>query len=170
MEVRKMLMRFDPFRELDALSQSFAGMQGRGSLMAMDAYRDGDRFMVHLDIPGVDPDSIDLTVNRNVLTVTAERKWEQTDQQDIIVSERRQGRFTRELFLGDTLDADQIKATYDRGVLTLTIPIAEKAKPRRVQVTTGRSGDGKTIEAQIQGESSTKSTSKASSKAGANAS
>src|SRR5262245_32825012 len=169
MEVMKMLMRFDPFREFDALNQALSGTQGRGSVMAMDAYRDGDRFMVHLDMPGIDPDSIDLTVNRNVFTVAAERKWEQSDKQEILVSERRQGRFSRELFLGESLDADKIKATYEHGVLTLAIPIAEKAKPRRVQVTSG-SSDKKSIEAEVKGESTQKSAANSSHKAGTNAS
>ena len=113
--------------------------------MAMDAYRDGDRVVVHLDLPGVDPDSIELTVEKNVLTVTAERTWEPSEGQDVIVSERRQGRFTRQLFLGDSLDADRVEASYDRGVLTLTVPVTEQAKPRRVQVLT--SSESQPIEA-----------------------
>jgi HSP20 family protein len=131
-----MLMRFDPFREFDTLTQALAAGPGvnRGTLMAMDAYRDGDRVVVHLDLPGVDPESINLTVEKNVLTVTAERNWEPSESQDVIVSERRQGRFTRQLFLGESLDPDRIEASYDRGVLTLTVPVAEQAKPRKVQI------------------------------------
>jgi HSP20 family protein len=131
-----MLMRFDPFRDLDALTQALAATpsMSRGSQMAMDAYRDGDRFVIHLDLPGVDPDSIDLTVEKNVLTVTAERNWQPSEGQEVVVNERRQGRFTRQLFLGDSLDTDRLEASYDRGVLTITIPVAEKAKPRHVQV------------------------------------
>jgi HSP20 family protein len=134
-----MLMRFDPFRDLDALTQALAAPGViRSTAMAMDAYRDGDRLVVHLDLPGVDPDSIDLTVDNNVLTVTAERVWPPSEDQEMIVSERRQGRFTRQLFLGDSLDADHIEASYDRGVLTLIVPIAEEAKPRKVQVVSGK--------------------------------
>jgi HSP20 family protein len=107
--------------------------------MAMDAYRDGDRVVVQLDLPGVDPESIELTIDRNVLTVTAERGWEASEGQEIIVSERRQGRFTRQLFLGDSLDADKVAAKYDRGVLTLEVPVAEHDKPRRVPVLSGSS-------------------------------
>lgn len=131
-----MLMRFDPFRDLDALTQALAAApsMSRGGVMAMDAYRDGDRFVIHLDLPGVDPDSIDLTVEKNVLTVTAERNWQPSEGQEVVVNERRQGRLTRQLFLGDSLDTDRLEASYDRGVLTITIPVAEKAKPRRVQV------------------------------------
>jgi HSP20 family protein len=134
-----MLMRFDPFREFDVVTQALAAGQGasRGTVMAMDAYRDGDRVVVHLDLPGVDPESIDLTVEKNVLTVTAERRWEPSEGQDVIVSERRQGRFTRQLFLGESLDPDHIEASYDRGVLTLRIPVAEQAKPRKVQILSG---------------------------------
>jgi HSP20 family protein len=131
-----MLMRFDPFRELDTLTQALATGPGvsRGTVMAMDAYRDGDRVVVHLDLPGIDPETIDLTVEKNVLTVTAERRWEPSEGQEVIVSERRQGRFTRQLFLGESLDPDRLEASYDRGVLTLTVPVAEQAQPRKVRI------------------------------------
>jgi HSP20 family protein len=133
-----MLMRFDPFRELDALSQALAPATGaRSGMMAMDAYRDGERVVVDLDVPGVDPDKIDLTIEKNVLTVTAERTWEPSEGQEVIIAERRQGRFTRQLFLGESLDADRVEASYDRGVLTLHVPVAEQAKPRRVQIASG---------------------------------
>jgi HSP20 family protein len=137
-----MLMRFDPFRELDTLAQAMANAStaARGSAMPMDAYRDSDRLLVHIDLPGVDPDSIDLTVDKNVLTVTAERNWTPSEGQDVLVSERRQGRFSRQLFLGESLDSDRIEASYDRGVLTLVIPVAEQAKPRRVQIRASESG------------------------------
>ncbi len=134
-----MLMRFDPFRELDRLEQSLAGAR-RTPVMPMDAYRRGDQFIVHFDLPGIDPGSIDLTVEKNVLTVKAERGWQSQEGDDWLVSERFQGTYTRQLFLGETLDADHIAANYDHGVLTLTIPVAEHAKPRKVEVTSG--GDG----------------------------
>lgn len=130
-----MLMRFDPFRELDRLTQNV--WQTRPS-MPLDAYRRNGDFVVNFDLPGVDPDTIDLTVEKNVLTVTAERSFPRTDSDEIVVAERPQGRFTRQLFLGESLDADDIKANYDAGVLTLHIPVAEKAKPRKVEVTTGQ--------------------------------
>jgi HSP20 family protein len=139
-----MLMRFDPFRELDTVAQ-LLGRQtaNRQMAMPMDAYRQGDRFVVHFDLPGIDPDSIDLTVEKNVLTVKAERNWQPSEGTEILVSERPQGGFTRQLFLGDGLDAEHIEASYNNGVLTVTIPVAERAKPRRVSVTraTGE-GDG----------------------------
>ena len=99
----------------------------------MDAYRDGDSFVVHFDLPGVDPDSIDLSVDRDELTVRAERRWG-FEGRELVARERPQGTFTRTLFLGESLDADRIEADYDRGVLTLRIPVTEEAKPRKIQV------------------------------------
>ena len=131
-----MLMRFDPFRELDRLSEQAWG-GARTPAMPMDAYRRGDHFVVHFDLPGVDPSSIDLTVEKNVLTVSAERRWEPEEGNEVVVAERPQGHFTRQLFLGEGLDADGIEADYDSGVLTVRVPVAEQAKPRKVQVTSG---------------------------------
>ncbi|MGI8693966.1 MAG: Hsp20/alpha crystallin family protein [Geodermatophilaceae bacterium] len=127
-------MRTDPFRELDRLTDAVFGTAARPAVMPMDAYRSGDAFYVHFDLPGIDLDSIDLTVERNVLTVRAQRKAARTDEAERIVSERPQGVFTRQLFLGETLDVDNLRAEYDAGVLTLTIPVAEQAKPRRVEI------------------------------------
>jgi HSP20 family protein len=93
--------------------------------------------VVHFDLPGVDPASIDLTVEKNVLTVTAERHWARQEGDEITVSERPQGRFNRQLFLGESLDPEKIKANYDQGVLTLHIPVAERAKPRKVEISAG---------------------------------
>lgn len=133
-----MLMRFDPFRELDRLTQRTWENQ-QPAVMAMDAYRQGDHFRVHLDVPGVDPSSIDLTVEKNVLTVRAERSWQPAEDQEVVVAERPQGSFTRQLFLGDGLDPERIEASYDNGVLTVTVPVAEQAKPRKVEITGGGS-------------------------------
>ncbi|MDQ3946745.1 MAG: Hsp20/alpha crystallin family protein [Actinomycetota bacterium] len=130
-----MLMRFDPFRELDRLTQATWG-QNRPT-MAMDAYRRNGDFVVNFDLPGVDPNTIDLTVEKNVLTVTAERGFSRSESDEVVVAERPQGRFSRQLFLGESLDAEHIQANYEHGVLTLHIPVAEKAKPRKVEVTTG---------------------------------
>lgn len=134
-----MLMRTDPFREFDRLSEVAFGTAARPAVMPMDAYRDNGSFVVHLDLPGVDAESIDLTVEQNVLNVHAERRPPVGEDAERVVAERRYGVFNRELFLGDTLDADNLSASYDDGVLTITIPIAEKAKPRKVQITTGGS-------------------------------
>jgi HSP20 family protein len=135
-----MLMRTDPFRELDRLSQQFFGTNGtstRPAVMPMDAYRDGERFVVHFDIPGVDPSSIDLDVERNVLTVRAERKPDVGGGVDYQVCERPRGVFSRQLFLAEGLDVDRIDAHYEAGVLTLHIPVAEQAKPRKIEISGG---------------------------------
>ncbi|MFI6933388.1 Hsp20/alpha crystallin family protein [Streptomyces sp. NPDC050287] len=134
-----MLMRTDPFREFDRLAQQVLGSTTRPSAMAMDAYRSGDDFVVHFDLPGVDPESIELDVERNVLNVRAERPSPAPEDAELLVAERPTGTFTRQLFLGETLDTERIDASYDAGVLTLRIPVAEQAKPRRIQITGGDS-------------------------------
>ncbi|MFD7407327.1 Hsp20/alpha crystallin family protein [Streptomyces sp. NPDC059866] len=133
-----MLMRTDPFREFDRLAQQVFGPT-RPAVMPMDAYRAGDDFLVHFDLPGIDPETIELDVERNVLNVRAERRSPAPEGAEMIVAERPTGSFTRQLFLGDTLDTDRIDASYEAGVLTLRIPVAEQAKPRRIQITGGDS-------------------------------
>jgi len=128
-----MLMRTDPFRDLDRLTQQLLGTNARPSAMLMDAWRDGDQFLVEFDLPGVDPGSVDLDVERNVLTVTAQRP-PVNDKSDFLAAERPRGVFSRQLVLGDNLDLDRIQAAYKDGVLRLVIPVAEKAKPRKIQV------------------------------------
>ena len=131
-----MLMRTDPFRDLDRLSQQLSGTNGtlaRPSVMPMDAWRDGETFYVEFDLPGVKPDSIDLDVERNVVTVKAERAPRASDT-ELIAAERPRGVFSRQLILGDNLDTERIAASYDSGVLTLRIPVAEKAKPRKISI------------------------------------
>jgi HSP20 family protein len=115
----------------------------------MDAYRQGDHLVVRFDLPGVDPDSVELTVEKNVLTVSTERTWQPEGSADVLASERAHGTFTRQLFLGESLDTDHIEASYDNGVLTVNIPVAEEAKPRNVEITSG-SGKPKAIEAATQ--------------------
>lgn len=132
-----MLMRTDPFRELDRLTQQAFGNRARPSIMPMDAYRRGDQFVVHFDLPGVDPSSIDLTVEKDLLTVSAERQWQSADDEEIVASERPHGSFSRQLFLGEGLDSGRVEASYNNGVLTVTLPIAEAAKPRKVEITSG---------------------------------
>jgi HSP20 family protein len=132
-----MLMRTDPFREFDRLAQQVFGSAARPAAMAMDAYRAGDDFIVHFDIPGVDPETIELDVERNVLNVRAERRPPAPEGAELIAAERPTGTFSRQLFLGDTLDTDRIDASYDSGVLTLRIPVAEAAKPRRIEISGG---------------------------------
>ncbi|MFJ5993590.1 Hsp20/alpha crystallin family protein [Streptomyces sp. NPDC092370] len=132
-----MLMRTDPFRELDRLTQQVLGSATRPSAMAMDAYRFEDDFFVHFDLPGIDPETIELDVERNVLNVRAERRSPAPEGAESLVAERPTGTFTRQLFLGDTLDTERIDASYEAGVLTLRIPVAEQAKPRRIHITGG---------------------------------
>jgi HSP20 family protein len=130
-------MRSDPFRELDRLTQQMFGTEGtiaRPSVMPMDAWRDGETFQVEFDLPGVDAGSIDLDVERNVVTVRAERPLRATDA-ELLAAERPRGVFSRQLVLGDNLDTENIAASYDSGVLTLRIPVAEEAKPRKIAVT-----------------------------------
>jgi HSP20 family protein len=140
-----MLMRTDPFREFDRLTQQALGTRFRPSAMPMDAYRQGDQFVVNFDLPGVDPASVDLTVEKNVLSVSAERRWDVSEDIQVVASERPQGTFNRQLFLGEGLDSEKVEASYENGVLTVTIPVAEQAKPRRVEISSGTGA--RTIEA-----------------------
>jgi HSP20 family protein len=139
-----MLMRFDPFREFDRMSEEVF-RPTRPSRMPMDAYRRGEVFVVHFDLPGVDANTIELTVEQNTLTVTAERNWPPAEGDELVITERPQGTFSRQLLLGDSLDTEQIAARYDQGVLTITIPVAEQSKARKVQVAHG--GESQVIEA-----------------------
>ncbi len=131
-----MLMRTDPFRELDRLAQQVLGTAARPAAMPMDAWREDQVFVVAFDLPGVNADSIDLDVERNVLTVRAERPDPVGKDTEMIASERPRGVFSRQLILGDTLDVGNVKATYDGGVLTLRIPVTQKAKPRKIEIET----------------------------------
>ena len=128
-----MLIRFDPFR--DFTEQLRGPLSSRG--VPMDAVRRGDSVIVRFDLPGVDPGSVDVTVDRNVLTVKAERQSDRQEGDEILIAERPHGSYTRQLFLGDTLDTERIEAGYRDGVLTLTIPVAERAKPHKVQIAAG---------------------------------
>jgi HSP20 family protein len=129
-----MLIRTDPFRELDRLTQQVFGTAARPAAMPMDAWQEDGEFVVAFDLPGVTPDTVDLNVERNVLTVRAERRDPTQPNVELVVAERPRGVFSRQLILGDTLDTEHIKATYDFGVLTLRIPVAEQAKPRKIAI------------------------------------
>ena len=129
-----MLMRTDPFREFDRLTASVFGTPARPAAMPIDAFRSGDTFVVEFDLPGVSAETIDLTIERNVLTVHAKRERQSAEAAELIVSERPFGTFSRQLFLGETLDTDHIVARYTDGVLRLEIPVAEQAKPRKVAI------------------------------------
>ncbi|MFD7629764.1 Hsp20/alpha crystallin family protein [Streptomyces sp. NPDC059851] len=135
-----MLMRTDPFREIDRLTQQLLGpgTWSKPSAMPMDAYRDGDAYVIAFDVPGVSKDAIDIDVERNMLTVKAERRpTPKSDEAQMELSERPLGVFSRQVVLADTLDTEHIDADYEAGVLTLRIPIAERAKPRKIAI-----GDG----------------------------
>jgi len=129
-----MLMRTDPFRELDRVAQQVLGTTARPAAMPIDAYRKGDEFVALFDLPGLDASSIDLTVERNVLTVHAERHRPDADDVELLIGERPHGTFSRQLFLADTLNTERIAADYTDGVLQLRIPVREQAKPRRVDI------------------------------------
>jgi HSP20 family protein len=142
---RVMVMRFDRFREIEGLMEEMQAGR-RAPRLLMDAYRRGDDFIVHFDLPGIDADSIDLTTEENVLTVSAQRTYEPEEGDEILVSERPQGKFSRQLFLGEGLDREAITASYDQGVLTVKVPRAERAKPRRIEISGG--GSPQVIEAE----------------------
>jgi HSP20 family protein len=133
-----MLMRTDPFRELDRFTQQVLGTAARPAVMPMDAWREGDEFCVEFDLPGIDQDSLDLDIERNVVTVRAERPAVDPNR-EMLATERPRGVFSRQLVLGENLDTDKIEASYGEGVLRLRIPVAERAKPRKITI--GR-GDG----------------------------
>ena len=132
-----MLMRTDPFRDFDRLAQQLLGVgtTSRPAVMPMDAWREGDTFVLEFDLPGVHPETIDLDVERNVLTIKAERPAQNGDW-EMLASERPKGLFSRQLVLGDNLDLEHIEAAYDAGVLRLRVPVAEKAKPRKIEIKT----------------------------------
>ncbi len=142
-----MLMRFDPSKDFERWAQQLSGGT-RYPIMPMDAYRQGDHWVAAFDLPGVDPASIDVTIEKDVLTVRAERSWQPQEGDQVLVSERPQGVFSRQLFLGEGLDVDHVQASYEAGVLTLHLPVAEQAKPKKVEITT--SGGQKAIQASSQ--------------------
>jgi HSP20 family protein len=143
-----MLMRTDPFREFDRLAQQVlgAGTTSRPAVMPMDAWREGDFFRIEFDLPGVSPDTVDIDVERNVLTIRAERPV-RTGDWEPLAAERPTGLFSRQLVLGENLDLERLEAHYDNGVLSLRVPVAERAKPRKVEITRGSSADQSAISA-----------------------
>lgn len=135
-----MLMRTDPFRDLDRFAQQVLGTAARPAVMPMDAWREGEEFVVEFDLPGINADSLDIDIERNVVTVRAERPAVDPDR-EMLATERPRGVFSRQLVLGENLDTEKIEASYTEGVLRLRIPVAERAKPRKITI--GRS-DGRT--------------------------
>lgn len=139
-----MATRFDPFQEMDRLMGQVLGAQRASASMPMDLYRSGDHYVLHVDLPGADPGSIDVNVDDRTLTIRAQRTARTEDAVQWLAKERPVGTYARQLTVGRGLDLDSIAASYTDGVLTLTIPVAEEAKPRRIEVTTG--GTPATIE------------------------
>lgn len=139
-----MLMRSDPFRDLDRFTQQVMGTAARPTVMPMDAWREGEELVVEFDLPGIAEDSLDLDIERNVVTVRAERA-DVDPGREMLAAERPRGVFSRQLVLGDNLDTDKIAATYDAGILRLRIPVAERAKPRKITI--GRSKDRQIVNA-----------------------
>jgi HSP20 family protein len=129
-----MLMRFEPFQMFDQGTEELR-KRSRRQLVPVDAYRRGNEFKIHLDLPGADPGSVELTIERDVLTVRATRTWFPAEDDQVQITERAQGEFVRQLFLGESLDREKVSAVYEDGVLTITIPIVEQAKPRKVEIT-----------------------------------
>lgn len=129
-----MLMRTDPFRELDRVAQELLGTRTRPAAMPIDAFRHDDEFVVKFDMPGVRAEDFELTVERNVLTVHAERQRENGDNLEMLIGERPFGTFSRQLFLAESLDTERLEADYRDGVLTIRLPVKEQAKPRRVEI------------------------------------
>jgi HSP20 family protein len=139
-----MLMRFEPFTEFTQAAEGRSERQSRQ--LPVDAFRTGDVFTVLLDIPGADPGSIELTVEKDVLAVHAVRTWKKDLADQVLITERHKGEFSRQLFLGESLDRDAIRATYDDGVLTITIPVIEQMRPRKVEIA-HVGGGAETVEA-----------------------
>lgn len=128
-----MLMRTDPFRDIDRFTQQVFGTAARPAVMPMDAWRQGEEFVVEFDLPGINVDSLDLDIERNVVTVRAERP-DVDPGREMLASERPRGVFSRQLVLGENLDTGKIEASYAEGVLRLRVPVAEKAKPRKIAI------------------------------------
>ena len=147
------IMRFDPFRELDRLGERLLGSAIRS--MPTEAFRRGDTFYVLIDVPGVDADGIDVTVERNVVSVRTSRTSPRQDTDELLVDERPHGRFSRQFFLGDNLDASKLTADVDRGVLSLTIPVAAESKPRQIPVASSTAATDGSVDASDSGKSET---------------
>jgi HSP20 family protein len=151
------MMRFDPFRDLDRLADQLASGVRTPRMAPMDVFRIGDHYVVHLDLPGVDPGSVDLSVEDNTLTVRAHRTTRpEGEDTQVLVAERPSGEISRQLLLGEGMDVERIEATYDHGVLTLHVPVAERAKARRIPVALAGRDQGPQV---IEGSSTTGSTS-----------
>ena len=134
-----MLLRFDQFRDYDRLTEQLDQIWRRASTaVPMDAYRHGNEVVLDLDLPGLDPNAIDLTVERDVLTISANRQWDRKEDDEVFAAERPHGTFTRRVLLGNSLDTSNLQASYDHGVLSVTLPVAEQAQPRKIEIGSGQ--------------------------------
>jgi HSP20 family protein len=161
-----MLIRTDPFRELDRMAAQVFGTRSRPAAMPMDAWREGDRFVIEFDLPAVNPEQVDLDVDRNVLTVRAERVSPTSPDVELIASERPRGVFSRQVILGDSLDVANIEASYQAGVLRLSIPVAERAKPRKISINANEQSGSIATGSRDSGSASTESQASVASAAG----
>jgi HSP20 family protein len=127
-------LRFDPFRELDRFASEMMGAARAPRLMPLDAYRHGEKYVLNFDLPGIDPESLEVVAERNTLTVRASRRNTAPEDAQFVMAERPSGEYSRQIVMGDGLDLDSVGANYHDGVLTVTIPVAEQAKPRRIEI------------------------------------
>jgi HSP20 family protein len=141
------MIQTDPFRDLETLFSRMTGPGGSSGVMPMDAFRRGNDVWVHIDLPGVKAEHLEITVERNVLTIAAERTWQREEGDQTYFGERYRGSFRRQIQLGDGLDLEHLEADLHDGVLTVRIPVAERAKPRKVEITRGRISGKDAIEA-----------------------
>lgn len=132
-----MAMKFDPFRELDRVAGALLDSRQGLRLMPMDLYREGDHYILNADLPGIDPGSVDIDVDGQLLTIRAERTLRNAEGVKWLTRERDSGSFLRQLNLGQGIDTDAIFARYENGVLSVTIPVSERAKPRKIEIMTG---------------------------------
>ena len=132
-----MAMNFDPFRDLDRVTSALMDFRQGPRLMPMDLYREGDTYVLSADLPGLDPGSVDIDVDGQLLTIRAERTLANHTGVKWLTRERQEGSFLRQINLGQGIDVEQISANYANGVLSVTLPVTEKAKPRRIEVSTG---------------------------------
>ena len=135
-----MATTFDPFRELDRMASALLDTRQGPRLMPMDLYRDGDHYVLAADLPGIDPGSVDIDVDGQLLTIRAERTLRSNEGVKWLARERQSGSFLRQLNVGSGVDTEHISASYESGVLLVTIPVSERAKPRRIEVSTSGSG------------------------------
>ncbi|GAB3520090.1 Hsp20/alpha crystallin family protein [Arthrobacter monumenti] len=141
-----MAMKFDPFRELDRVAEALLDNHQGPRLMPMDLYRDGDRYILNADLPGIDPGSVDIDVDGQLLTIRAERTARTEEGVKWLTRERQNGSYMRQLNLGQGIDTGSISAHYENGILNVIIPVSERAKPRKIEISTGSLASEPTVD------------------------